>query len=86
MNSRKAMIVGLVAGLVIGWVAFDGGPIFTPDKPDRPVLRWVARMAKSMLWVMVFAEPAPRDESAGYAKAVHFAPDGTVAVDHARGL
>lgn len=86
MSNRRAMVIGLAAGLIIGWVVFDGGPIFVPDKPDRPVLRWVARMAKSALWLMVFAEPAPKDTSADYAKAVHLTPDGHVALDHARGF
>jgi hypothetical protein len=64
MSKRTLVAVGaacLIAGYLISCVpGFDPVNPFVPKRPDRPVARLLARMAKLGLWVMVFAEPAPQ--------------------------
>ena len=83
MIDRKTLL-GIAAGMFIGWFVFDGGSPFTPMKPDRPVLRLLSRAARSALWFMLVAEP-PRSEPR-VAQSLHTATDGSPILDHARGL
>ena len=76
----------LVAVLCIGlgyWLAADRPQPFAP--PDRPVLRWIARAAKTFLWVAMFAEqpPAPAERLAVHSH--HVDDDGNVMVNHGMG-
>jgi len=61
----------LLVLLFVGWsMALSPQPQpfpFAPPAPspiapavNRPVVRWVARTAKSLLWVMAFAEEKPK--------------------------
>lgn len=84
MNIDRKTVICLIAGMALGWAVFDGGSPFTPMKPDRPVLRFLAKAAKSMLWVMMFAEPPPAEP--GMAQTLHRTVDGEPAIDHARAL
>lgn len=61
--SKRALLLSFAACLVTGYLVacapgFDPVNPFAPKKPDRPIARLLARMAKLGLWVMVFAEPA----------------------------
>lgn len=48
----------LAAGYLIACVpGFDPVNPFVPSRPDRPVARLLAKLAKVGLWVMVFADP-----------------------------
>ena len=82
---RQTLIV-LVAAAAFGyWLA--GQHDKNPPRPvDRPVLSWIARAAKSLLWVAVFAEPPPA--AAADTRTVQHAigADGYPVVDHSRGL
>ena len=81
---RQTLLV-LAAVFALGyWIA--GQPDQAPPRPDRPVLTWIARAAKSLLWVAVFAEPAPA--AAADTRTVQHAigADGYPVVDHSRGL
>lgn len=53
----------LIVMLLVGWslaVARQPQPAPIPTPlVNRPVVRWVARTAKSLLWVMAFAEDRP---------------------------
>lgn len=76
----------LVTCVAIGyWLA---GP---PDKPvtplaDRPVLRWIVKTAKTLLWVAVFVEPPPPEAEARHlVKAPAIGDDGYTVVDHGKG-
>lgn len=82
---RNTMIV-LVACVAIGyWMA---SPPSQPVGPlaDRPVLRWIARAAKQLLWVAVFVDPAPPEpEARQLVKAPAIGDDGYQVVDHGKG-
>lgn len=73
----------LIACVALGyWMA---SPPSQPVGPlaDRPVLRWIAKAAKQLLWVAVFVEPAP-PESRHMVKAT-VGDDGYVVIDHGQG-
>lgn len=75
----------LVACVAIGyWLASP------PSRPtpleDRPVLRWITRTAKQLLWIAVFVEPAPAQANARQmVKAPAIGEDGYAVIDHGRG-
>lgn len=50
---RKRLCV-LLLGLAIGWMASE---VFSPPQRSRPVLTWVARVARLALWWFAFSEP-----------------------------
>jgi hypothetical protein len=62
--SRRVLVASCAACLVVGYLVasvpgFDPVNPFHP-KHDRPVARFLARVAKFGLWLTVFAEPPPR--------------------------
>jgi hypothetical protein len=61
MNRKTlcVIVVAIAAGL---WYSGTLDP--TPPKPDRPVLRFLARLAKLGLWITVFADPPETGEHA----------------------
>lgn len=67
MKFDKRMVLVAVVAFAAAWFVAngrDGGVIpnpFVPAKPDRPVLRFIAKVAKTFLWVAVFAEPKPSE-------------------------
>lgn len=70
--TRRAVVLSCLACLVAGFLAasvpgFDPVNPFVPKRPDRPVVRFLARLAKIGLWVTVFAEPAPPPVEQQYA-------------------
>jgi hypothetical protein len=82
---RNTLLV-LVACAALGyWLASS------PDrKPqpleDRPVLRWIVKTAKTLLWVAVFVEPAPPEPDARHiVKAPAIGDDGYAVIDHGKG-
>jgi hypothetical protein len=92
----------LLVMLFFGWsMALSPRPSpfpFAPSPPspiaplvNRPVVRWIARTAKSLLWVMAFAEERPRvveakrDEAVDTtAKLAGVKPDADVAAGRAQ--
>ena len=60
MKINATTVLVLVVVFFVGWqMSASREP--TPPGPfaNRPGLRWIARTAKSLLWVMAFAEPKP---------------------------
>lgn len=64
MKIDKRIVLTAVAAFAVAWfVAHGDGGIpnpFVPEKPQRPVLKFVAAVAKKLLWVAVFLEPRPQ--------------------------
>ncbi len=86
MKLDRNTLLTLAACVAIGyWLASP------PDKnvaplADRPVLRWIVKTAKTLLWVAVFVEPAPPEPEARHlAKAPAIGDDGYTVVDHGKG-
>ena len=66
----RRLIAGALAVFVAGWfLGQQGVSPWTPEK-DRPVLRFMAKVAKTGLWLLV-VEPVPED-----------VPEYTVVADH----
>lgn len=90
MKLDKRMVVIAVAAFAIAWfVATNQGNSvipnpFVPQKPDRPVLRFIAKVAKTVLWVAVFAEPRPQPQS--HYVQTQIGPDGHECLNHAEGF
>lgn len=84
----KRLVYAFVAGLAFAWYMNSGSaPLPTPFNPtpqnDRPVLRWIAKAAKSALWLMLIAEPAPEPGDARMVQTI-VGDDGYSVIDHAR--
>ena len=60
MKINATTLLVLVVVFFVGW-QMAGSRERQPPGPlvNRPGLRWIARTAKSLLWVMAFAEPKP---------------------------
>jgi hypothetical protein len=83
--NRRTLVLSCLACLVAGYLiatvpGFDPVNPFVP-KHDRPVARFLARVAKLGLWLTVFAEPPPQPVEQAYA-AKHC--DGSM-ICHAEG-
>ena len=83
MNLNRNTLLVIVAAFALGW--WFSAPASVPPNPleDRPVLRWIAKTAKTLLWVAVFVEPAPPEQNPEIR--AHVGEDGYVKVDHGRG-
>lgn len=76
MNYRALIIAVVIAFLAGGYVGDELKP-----KPDRPILKFLAKAAKVFMWVMVMEEP-PTPQPARYRAAAIDADH----IDHARSL
>lgn len=81
---RNTLLI-LTAAFALGYWLAGGSPDQEP-KPldDRPVVRWIVRTAKQLLWVAVFVEPAPAIER-HVVKTKSVGPDGYAVIDHGDG-
>ena len=66
--SKRSVMLACLACLVVGYLVstvpgFDPVNPFAP-RPQRPVIQFLARLAKLGLWVTVFAEPQPQQQYA----------------------
>jgi len=85
MMDRRTLSAVAIAFAIGYWISSH--PMAPEPRPDRPVLRWIARAAKSLLWIAVFAEPAPPQQPDRHL--VHAPPvgeDGYPLVDHGKGF
>lgn len=69
--TRRTLVLSCLACLVAGYLiacvpGFDPVNPFVP-KNDRPVVRFLARLAKVGLWMTVFMEPQPQPVEQQYA-------------------
>lgn len=84
MKLDKQTIAIAVMAMAFAWYAFGPGSATPePEPKDRPVLRWLARAAKTFLWLAVFADPPPE-----YPEPIRHLPpiDGPPQISHARSL
>lgn len=77
-NQSIVIVLAVLAGWWIGSASRPRSPL-----EDRPVLSWIARAAKSLLWVAVFVEPPPPQQPQQLRTEI--GSDGYVKVDHGRG-
>lgn len=81
---RKTLATICVAFAIGYWVS--SSPLAPQPQPQRPVLRWIARAAKNLLWLAVLAEPAPPQASPQLVHAPPIGEDGYPLVDHGKGF
>jgi hypothetical protein len=82
MTLTRKHIALIVVALALGW--WLGQPARRPQPlEDRPVVRWIVRAAKQLLWIAVFVEEPPAEQPAQVQAVV--GEDGYVKVDHGRG-
>lgn len=81
----RKFVVALVLAAAFGW--WLGGRSDSPAPPaDKPVLRWIARAAKSFLWIALVAEKPPQDDEPRHlVKSQPIGEDGFPLVDHSQG-
>jgi hypothetical protein len=81
----RSTVFAVLAVLAIWWWATPSRPAPRPWAPqqERPVVAWVIRTAKSLLWLAAFAErpPAAPDQTVQQ----RIGDDGFPLVDHSRG-
>lgn len=89
MMDRKTLAIVVVCLAAGYWLASSpSSPVPAPaPQPDRPVLRMIAKLAKTFLWVALVAEPAPAEPTSDHraARGPAIGDDGYPLVDHARG-
>jgi hypothetical protein len=79
---QTAVVVGLVAVMLTWWAATSD---YSPVKPEpqRPVLRFVQRLARLGLWAMMFAEQPPAEQA--YVVHARVDADGHRILNHGQG-
>lgn len=84
---NRKTVIAIVAALAVGyWLAGSSSPKPSPQ-PDRPVVRFIARIAKNLLWVALLAEEPPKDPQPDHqvARAAQIGDDGYPILDNSRG-
>lgn len=62
LTNRQLVAVIIVSAATGWWLLNSNASPLAPEKPkDRPVLRFIARVAKFGLWIALAAEKAPED-------------------------
>lgn len=85
---RRTLAAVAVALAVGYWLAASpSSPVPAPRPNDRPVVRFLARVAKQFLWVALLAEKPPEEPQPDHhvARAARIGDDGYPIVDHGRG-
>jgi hypothetical protein len=80
---QSALVVGVVAVMLTWWAATSD---YSPVKPEpqRPVLRFVQRLARLGLWAMMFAEQPPAEQPQ-YVVHARVDEDGHRVINHGQG-
>lgn len=79
---RNTVLICIVCLWLGSWSSSSSAPDARP-KPldDRPVLRWIARAARTLLWVSLVAEEPPKPQP----EPQHVAGRGDDHLDFGRG-
>lgn len=89
MKIDKRLVLVAVGAFLLAWfMAHSDNGIpnpFAPQKPKRPVLAFLAKVAKSALWLTVFAEQRPDPQPQHVVQAT-VGPDGHMLIDHTEGF
>ncbi len=86
LNKRHA-IFAAAAVLFLFWCNGSASPLPAPfaPQPDRPVLRAIARIAKSLLWVALVADGPPASAAEYQTVRTRVGDDGHQVLEHGRG-
>jgi hypothetical protein len=84
LTNRQFTLVCLVCLAAGWWLARSPSSPVNPTPTDRPVLRFIARAAKTFLWLSLVAEKPPADPQYVHAHA-RVGADGEPMLDHSAG-
>lgn len=84
MLPKRYLAALVAAALAAGYFLADDQPA-PPSAADRPILSALARFAKTGLWLLLVAEPAPEPGPAGDLVHHVVGPDGHPTLDHREG-
>jgi hypothetical protein len=83
-NTKTLLIVVAITAAATWWMTRGGGEDARPLPHDRPALQFIAKWAKSLLWLAVFADPPQADQPVPIQQRIE--EDGYPALVHARSL
>jgi hypothetical protein len=78
----RTLAIICAACLCVGW--FHHAKPNPAPLADRPILKALARLAKTGLWIMLVAEQPPQEQPPQYVHALA-RPDDTRTIRHAEG-
>jgi hypothetical protein len=85
VSKRSIVLVGAACLLAGYWLTPPPRPPVGPGS-DRPILRAIVKVAKSFLWLAVFAEGGPaQDRPEPQLVRAEIGADGFRRLEHARG-
>jgi hypothetical protein len=85
MIDKKTLCIVAVAFVIGMYMTGSGrsdGPAPQPA-PRRPVLQWISRTARTLLWVALLTEPPPAEKN--YVVHARVDDEGRPMLDHGRG-
>ena len=81
LTPRQLAIVCLLCMAAGYWLSSSpASPVNPTPAPERPVLRWLAKTAKNLLWIALIAEPPPDEQLVQQ----RIGDDGFPVLDHGR--
>lgn len=82
LTNKQLAIVCLVCMSAGWWLSSSpSSPVNPTPANDRPVLRWIAKAAKNLLWIALIAEQPPKESRLVQHQ---IGEDGHPVIDHAR--
>ena len=69
--TTKQIVLLCGACLLAGWLLAGSANAPSPEPQPRPAVRWIARIARGLLWVALAAEKAPEEPAASVDQFVH---------------
>ena len=85
----RRLVTAVVVALAVGyWLASSSAsPIPSPGPNNRPVMRWIASAARSLLWFTLLAESPPEDPQPDHhvARVAAIGDDGYQIIHNGRG-
>lgn len=88
---RNTLLACVICVILWNWATGTGGDIRPTPRPldERPVLKWVAKAARTLLWISLVAEGPPQPQPCQPAdqRLVHstIGADGYPRLNHAEG-
>lgn len=81
----RLLVIAGILGIALGWFAATSDVSPIKPAPERPVLRFLAKLARTGLWVMMFAEQPPAQETKTYIVHARVDEDGNKVLNHGQG-